>query len=59
MYTVCWSDSKGDHWERCSSRSEVAALLQKYKLEDDDEVLIFPPDADDLVITSCDIFHPI
>lgn len=57
MYTVCWTDPDGtDRWERCESRREVAALLMRHGLEDDDDVLIFGPDADDALIAIEDIF---
>lgn len=60
MYTVCWIDVNGrDRWERCESRREVASLLIKLRLDDDPDVLIFGPDADDCILTPEDIFAAI
>lgn len=57
MYTVCWTDSNAiDRWERCESRREVATLLMKHGLENEEDVLIFGPDADDALIAIEDIF---
>lgn len=58
MYTVCYTNKEGhDTYERCEDRQEVAALLIREGLQDTcDEVLIFPPEADDLVIDIEDIF---
>ena len=57
MYTVCWVDNEErSHWEHCESRREVAALLVKNRIENDEDVLIFTPDAEDFLITAEDIF---
>lgn len=56
MYTVCWSDMSGDHYERCEDRRAVADLLERNGLQDDEDVLIFAPDADDCLITPEDLF---
>ena len=56
MYTICWTDSEISCWERCESRREVAALLIKHRLENDEDVLIFTPDADECVITAEEVF---
>lgn len=62
MYTVLWTTTdihtgkSVDRWERCDSRREVAALLIKYGLENDEDVIIFGPDAEDHVLTQEDIF---
>lgn len=60
MYTVCWTDENGnDCWDRCESRREVAALLIKHRLEDDEDVLIFTPEADECTMTTEDVFASI
>ena len=57
MYTVCWVDNEErSHWERCENRREVAALLIENRIENDEDVLIFTPDAEDFLITAEDIF---
>ena len=61
MYTVCWTFTHHDSvvfdkWERCDDRREVAALLIREGLEDDPDVLIFGPDADDALVDVEDIF---
>lgn len=58
MYTVLWSDETGDHYERCDFREEVAALLDSKNLWDDADVLIFPPEADDLACSPEDLKNP-
>ncbi len=45
-----------DRWDRCESRREVAALLIKQHLENDEDVLIFTPEADDCTMLPEDIF---
>ena len=56
MYTVCFTSKNGqDIWERCDSRREVAALLIREGLQDDPDVLIFAPEADDEIITTEEI----
>lgn len=60
MYTVCWKDPGGkDRWDRCDSRREVASLLIKEGLEDNEDVLIFTPDADDCTMSVEDVFASI
>lgn len=50
MYTVLWTDWKGnDRWERCSTQDEVDALLDRENIRDAD-TLIFLPDADDFSV---------
>ena len=57
MYTVFFTSKNGqDIWERCDSRREVAALLIREGLQDDPDVLIFAPEADDEIITTEEIF---
>ena len=56
MYTVLWTEFDQDHWDRCESCRDVAALLIQNGLEDDPDVLIFGPDADDSVVGTEDIF---
>lgn len=55
MYTVVWTDEKGnDRYERVSSKDEVRALIKAKNLIDDDDVLIFPPEADEIALTTSD-----
>lgn len=56
MYTILWTENGSDHWERCESRREVAALLIREGLEDDEDVLIFMPDAEEHTINAESIF---
>lgn len=65
MYTVCWTNDDNrngngsvgcDKWERCESRREVAALLIRERLENDGDVLIFGPDAEDYLVSVEDLF---
>lgn len=56
MYTVLWTELNRDYWERCESRREVAALLIEHRLEDNLDVLIFGPDADDCIVDVEDVF---
>lgn len=56
MYTVLWTELNRDYWDRCESRSEVAALLIEHGLEEDPDVLIFGPDADDSIVSVEDVF---
>lgn len=55
MYTVLWSENGRDYWERCESRREVTDLLIKHGLEDDEDVTIFSPKADDHIVSRKDI----
>lgn len=58
MYTVLWSDSNGnDRWCRCDGKEEVKQVIIANNLQDDADVLIFPPDADDLTIEVEDILN--
>lgn len=59
MYTILWTSTDGDHWERCNSREEVANILTLNNLTDDEDVLIFGPDADDYTLTQQDVFDEI
>lgn len=58
MYTVCWTDDNGDHWERLSTRDDVVKLIRTHNLQDDADVLIFTPEADDSTIEVDEIFYP-
>lgn len=59
MYTVLWEELNRDYWERCESRRAVAALLIEHGLEDDPDVLIFGPDADDAIVDTESVFSAI
>jgi len=57
MWTVCWKDEEQcDRWDRFGTREDVAdlvrTLLNKVDVCEDD-ILVFPPEADDLTIP-CD-----
>ena len=56
MYTVCWIENGEAKWDRCESRLEVINLLLAHGIQDDEDVLIFTPDADDCTITAEDLF---
>lgn len=56
MYTLCWTDANGnDKWDRFEDRRSLMAAIIKNHLEDDEDVLIFGPDADDCLMTVEDI----
>ena len=54
MWTICWtSDKNGDGWDRFETREDVINLANTLVREGDvseDDILIFPPEADDLAI---------
>ena len=57
MYTVCWTEISGGgdsiyRWERFESRSEVAGFLIREGLEDEEDILIFGPEADESLLTT-------
>lgn len=55
MYTVVWTDGNGnDRYERLSSKDEVRALIKEEGLIEDEDALIFPPEADDIALTTAD-----
>lgn len=56
MWTVCWSDENGDHWDRLENLEEVRALCESEGLIDDDDTMIFPPETDDLWNTPLYLF---
>lgn len=56
MYYILWEDNGQKRWESCESRREVAALIIREKLESDDSVVIFGPDAEDNIIDQETIF---
>lgn len=56
MYTMCWTDKNGlDKWDRFESRRKLMAAIIENHLENDEDVLIFGPDADDCRMTVEDI----
>ena len=64
MYTVCWTENlcnedSAARWARFESRREVAGFLLREGLEDDEDVLIFGPEADDYLLTPENIFATI
>ena len=54
MWTICWSSKEhGDGWDRFEAREDVINLANTLHLEGDvcaDDILIFPPEADELTI---------
>lgn len=52
MWTVCWTDDNGDRWERCFSVEEVIAIVENL---DNDNVLIFSPNAEDCTVAVDDL----
>jgi hypothetical protein len=54
MWTICWKDDEQrDRWDRFESRKDVIDLINTLIREVDvceDDILIFPPEADDLTI---------
>ena len=54
MWTVCWKDDEQrDKWDRFETREDVINLANTLVREVDvceDDILIFPPEADDLAI---------
>lgn len=56
MYTLCWTDNNGnDKWDRFEDRRSLMAAITKNHLENDEDILIFGPDADDCLMTVEDI----
>ena len=61
MYTILWTetDKNGkikDRWERAKDRREVASLLIREGLQDNEDVMIFSPEAEDYLVSNEDIF---
>ena len=54
MWTICWTSAEnGDDWDRFGSREDVVNLANTLYREGDvceDDMLIFPPEADELAI---------
>lgn len=47
MYTIIWVDSAGqEHYERFDFADEVLAFIRQQHIEDEEDLLIFPPDTD-------------
>ena len=56
MWTLCWTDNEGnDIWDRFSSRIQLKSFIDRHEL-DVDELLIFPPEADDLVVSASELY---
>ena len=57
MWTVCWTDSHGDeHFQRCEHQENVMALLIAEQLQEDEDVLIFSPEADGCIKSAKEVF---
>ena len=54
MWTICWSSKEhGDGWDRFEEREDIVNLANTLVCEGDvceNDILIFPPTADDLTI---------
>ena len=54
MWTLCWSSTeKGDGWDRFETHEDVINFANALVREGDvceDDILIYPPEADDLTI---------
>lgn len=54
MWTICWtSEEKGDGWDRFETREDIINLANTLVREGDackEDILIFPPEADELTI---------
>ena len=57
MWTICWSDSHGDHWERGSAERLVGIIRSNRIAATDEDVLIFSPDADDCTVPISDFIQ--
>ena len=54
MFTLCYVDTHGkEHWDRFGSREALVKFLARHKLMEDQEVIIFPPSADDMILSPC------
>lgn len=51
MYTICWSNAETERWERCENLCEASRLLLREGLINDEEVLVFTPEADEYTET--------
>ena len=57
MWTVCWTDNHGDeHFQRCEHQENVMALLIAEQLQEDEDILIFSPAADDCIKSVKEVF---
>ena len=48
MYTIIWSDSIGEHYERIETRQSLLKFISEHNLQNDKDCIIFPPSADKL-----------
>jgi len=56
MFTLCYIDTHGkEHWDRFGSKEALMKFLARHKLLQDPEVLIFPPCADEMVMSPCNL----
>lgn len=52
MWTIIWTDVDGrEHYERCETKEELFDLVSLNNLMDDEDTLVFPPEADDLAMS--------
>ena len=57
MWTIMWTENSQDRWDRLETKEEVMQLLDsldKNSGVSKGDVLIFPPQADDLALTGND-----
>ena len=53
MWTICWTSAEDSGWDRFDGRGDVINLSNTLVREGDvceDDILIFPPEADGLTI---------
>lgn len=59
MWTMCWTDAYGNnHWDRFESVEEVLEICQEVGISpDDDDTIIFMPEADECMTSPYWITH--
>lgn len=57
MYTICWSNAETERWERCENLCEVARLLLREGLTNNEDVLVFTPEANEYTETSSQLME--
>ena len=55
MWTVCWMKNGKDFWDRCENSREVRELLEREGLVEDEDVLIFKPEANQHVVNAWEV----
>lgn len=53
MWTIIWTDADGrDHCERFDYKDDLYKCVSDNNLFDDEDTMIFPPEADDLMCSA-------